>query len=79
MIGGNLIVCFPWRTDAAARGLSYCVEFSDGLASGTWGTGAPAGTTFECTASAPGFDRITISVPMNAGHRFVRVRVSLDE
>ena len=79
MIGGNLIVRFPWRTDAAVRGLSYCVEFSDGLASGTWGTGAPAGTTFECAASAPGFDRITISVPMNAGRRFVRVRVSLDE
>lgn len=78
-IGGSLIVRFPWRSDAAARGLAYSVEFSGGLAFGTWGTAAPAGTTYENASIAPGFDQITVSVPMHAGHRFVRVRVSLDE
>lgn len=80
--GGNLLVHFPFRTDAAARGLTDTVEFSSDIAPNSWDTAQPAGTTVQNTPfspAVPGFEQITVSLPMNVAKRFVRVKVSLAE
>jgi hypothetical protein len=80
--GDNLLVHFPFRTDAAARGLTDTVEFSTDVTPGSWESSQPAGTTIQnapFSPAVPGFEQITVSLPMNVAKRFVRVKVSLAE
>ncbi len=79
--GSVLLVRFPRRTDAAARGLVSLVQFSTDPTSG-WQTVAPAGTTEASAPYSPpssGFEEVTVSLPVNVAKRFVRVKVTLDE
>lgn len=81
-VGERAGISFPRRTDAALRGISYLVEWSDSLAPGSWTTIAPPGTTGSVAAWNPavaGFEQAVLSWPDAATPRFCRVRVELDE
>jgi len=71
---------FPVRTDAALRGLSYVIEFSDDLDS--WSTASPPGLTLNDAPYVPdltGFQRRSARWPLASGPRFARIRILLEE
>lgn len=74
-----LTLSFIRRTDAAARGLSYLIEKSDTLATGSWQTlgGIPISVT---PGPGPGFEKAEATLPANgAAKSFYRLRVGLAE
>ena len=81
--GGNLSYTFPRRTDAATRGLSYEVVFSETLEENSWSTSAPQGYILNAEPydpAIPGFEKVTASFPTSAPDRnFVRVSINLVE
>lgn len=79
---GRLWIRHPRRTDAAARGISYGIEFSNNPAAASWQETPPPGTTVDAspyTPPSPGFEQVTVSVPIDAQLRFARVKVTLAE
>jgi hypothetical protein len=79
-IGSNLLVRYPRRTDAAARGLTYTPEVSTTL--GTWTSTLPSGSSFSSAAftpASPGFEEVTLTIPISGAKRFVRIKVGLTE
>lgn len=71
---------FPVRTDAALRGLSYVIEFSDDLDS--WSTASPPGLTLDDAPYVPditGFQHRSARWPLATGPRFARLRILLAE
>ncbi len=92
--GGNLlpgisieveqaVLKFPIRADAAVRGLSYVLEFSENLEADSWSTTAPAGLSSSDAETVPpvsGFQLRTVRFDTgSAARRFCRVRVGLEE
>ncbi len=80
--GSWLRVRFPRRNDAGAWGIEDEVEITSDPASTVWETELPAGSTIQSAAYDPdsfGFKEVTVSLPLDAARRFVRVRVSLAE
>ena len=78
--GNNLLVRYPLRTDANARGLNETLEFSSDL--GTWDNIAPGGTLSSITSyasSSNGFEEVTLSLPLSGPKKFVRLKVTLAE
>ncbi len=79
MEGGRAVARFPVRDDAAARGLTYAVEFSADLSTGSWTTTPPAGLSEDSSPFSPsvvGFQRRSISWDAS-GRLFCRVKVTL--
>ncbi|MEO5715625.1 MAG: hypothetical protein ABIT37_19255 [Luteolibacter sp.] len=78
--GNNLLIHYPLRTDAAARGLNETLEFSSDMQ--TWNNELPGGAVFSNASYLPstnGFEEVTVSLPLNGPAYFVRVRVTLAE
>ncbi|MCP5542857.1 MAG: hypothetical protein H7A49_03000 [Akkermansiaceae bacterium] len=76
----EFVVKYPRRTDAAARGLSVVPEFSGAL--GGWSMASPPGTVEDAAPFEPavaGFEEVTLRIPVSAGARYVRVRVSVGD
>jgi hypothetical protein len=79
-VGSNLLVRYPRRTDAATRNLTYTPEVSTTL--GGWASTHPSGSTLTAAAftpASPGFEEVTLTIPISATQRFVRVKVGLTE
>ncbi len=79
--GNNLLIRFPRRTDAAARGLTYTPEVSTTLSSG-WSAVLPSGSTLTAASFSPiatGFEEATLTLPLSTPQRFIRVNISLSE
>jgi hypothetical protein len=79
-VGNNLIVRYPRRTDPASRNLTYTPEVSTTL--GTWTSTLPSGSSTSSSAfipASPGFEEVTLTIPISATQRFVRVKVGLTE
>jgi hypothetical protein len=80
--GNRFLLRFPQRTDAAVRGISTVVEFSSAPSETSWTSNPPDGTTITTAAyspASPGFEQVTVSMPVSASRRFARVRVTLSE
>ncbi len=78
--GSNLLIHYPLRTDAAARGLNETLEYSTDMQN--WNSELPAEASFNTASylpSANGFEEVTVSLPLNGPTYFVRVRVTLAE
>ncbi len=76
----NLLVHYPLRTDAAARGLTETLEFSTDMR--TWSSILPVGASTSLAAYSPvaaGFAEATVTLPLSGLAYFVRVRVILAE
>ena len=76
----NILIHYPLRTDAAARGLTETVEFSTNMR--TWSNTLPIGASTSLAAYSPiaaGFAEATVTLPMGGPAYFVRVRVALVE
>jgi len=72
---GKLRVTHVRRKSSNNSGISYIVEFSDTLASGTWAVNALATTVV--TSIDTTFERVTVTDDIAGGtQRFVRVRVT---
>lgn len=80
---GDLLFRFPRRTDAAARGLTYEVQYSETLATDSFTPTPPPGFTIGASAydpEVPGFGEVTVSIPAGSPEKmFVRLKVLLDE
>lgn len=79
-LGSNLLVRFPRRTDAASRNLTYTPEVSTTL--GGWTHTLPSGSSTSSapfTPASPGFEEVTLTIPISEAKRFVRVKVALTE
>ncbi len=79
---GVATLSLPVRGDAAARGLTYAVEFSATLATGSWSLTPPPGSTLADAAfdpAVPGYVRRTLTFAANDPVHFCRVRVILTE
>ncbi len=79
-VGSNLLVRYPRRTDAASRNLTYTPEVSTTL--GSWTSTLPLGSTLNATPftpASPGFEEVTLTIPISGTQRFVRVKVGLTE
>ncbi|MBB5353246.1 hypothetical protein HNR46_003501 [Haloferula luteola] len=75
----RVLLRFPWRTDAAERGLRQ--EFQVAGLEGQWGESFPEGTILSREPFVPeraGFERVTISLPQQQAC-FIRMKVTLDE
>lgn len=75
---GFLVMKFPRRTDATARGLTYKMTFSDDLIS--FENVAPAGFTISAAAFSPavaGYEQVIARIPTDGGKQFMRVEVVL--
>lgn len=80
--GSGILVKFPRRLDAEARGLTEHLEYSSTLEAGSWSEEAPLRTVVTSAPFSPvwdGFEEVTVSLPRSAGRWFVRVRVALAE
>lgn len=77
--GAQILVSYPQRSDAAARGLTGVLEYSPTLTTESWSTEPPPGTTFSSEALAPGFAKITASIPATAPSLYFRVKIGLTE
>ena len=80
--GNRLLMKYPHRIDAAARGITETVQYATSLTSAAWDTSAPAGTIIQSspfTPVSPGFEQVTVSLPADAPKRFVRVKIFLTE
>ena len=78
--GGSVSFIFSRRTDAALRGLSYEVEFSQALELNSWSTVAPAGASTMVTPDGSGFEKVTVTLPTTAASRyFFRLKILLNE
>jgi len=70
------------RDDAELRGLSYGLEFSDDLTSGSWTADPPPGfESIDLTVDPPveGFKRREVSFDAVPGRWFCRLHIALDE
>ncbi|MEO8614594.1 MAG: hypothetical protein ABI600_05585 [Luteolibacter sp.] len=79
-MASNLLIHYPLRTDAAARGLTETLEFSADMRS--WSNTLPVGASTSLAAYSPvaaGFAEATVTLPLNGQAYFVRVRVTLAE
>jgi len=79
---GTATLAFPIRSDATARGLTYTVEYSETLESGSWTVAPPAGASAVETAYSPdraGFLLRRISFPATLTRKFARVKAVLSE
>lgn len=76
---GSVSLVFPEREDAAGRGLSYVVEFSQTLLEGSWTTDPPDGVMVSAEALAAGFLKRTLTWSSDSPCRFARLRVELEE
>lgn len=79
-VANNLLVRFPRRTDAATRNLTYTPEVSTTL--GGWTSTLPSGSTVTTAAfspASPGFEEVTLTIPISGAKRFVRIKVGLAE
>ena len=79
---GQVVVRFPIRSDAMARGLNYVMEYSTTLAAGSWSSTPPPGTEVEDVSFGPacsGFLRRTLRFNASGSPLFCRVRVELEE
>jgi hypothetical protein len=73
---------FPLRIDAASRGLSYTVEWSETLEPGSWSSTVPPGWTLSTTPYSPaiqGFVKTTFSGPVQGQEFYLRLNVALNE
>lgn len=80
--GSIASLSFAIREDAALRGLSYGVEFSETLAAASWSATAPPGfasVDAPFTPAVPGFLHRRITFDATASRGFCRVQVGLDE
>lgn len=78
----GLVVTFPERTDAAARGLTCVVEFTTDLTEGSWDDVPPANSWVEAVPFDPpvaGFLSRRVHCPPEGPALFCRVRVELEE
>ena len=76
----NLLIHYPLRTDAAARGLTETLEFSTDMR--VWSSTLPVGASTGLAAYSPnalGFVEATVTLPLGGQACFVRVRVALAE
>lgn len=82
-VSGNQIqFSFRRRIDAAARGLAYQVETSDQPHAPHWSDVLPPGGSTSVSTPpllAPGFELVTVSIPMASARKFVRLKVTLAE
>ena len=79
--GNNMVVRYPRRTDASARGLVETPEFSSTLV-GSWDSTLPPGTIVSAAPFNPvsnGFEQVTMTIPLTSQRRLVRVKVNLTE
>ena len=78
-VAHHLIVRYPKRTDASARGLSETVEFANTF--NDWTSALPSGTSISSTSDPDDneFEEVTVSMPMTDAKKFVRVKVTLTE
>jgi hypothetical protein len=79
--GGTFTYCYPRRTDAVARGVTYGIEFSNTLETGSWSETPPSGFSVSSAPYAPdspGFEKVTATFPV-AEKYFIRVNVALTE
>ena len=79
-VGNNLLVRYPRRTDAASRNLTYTPEVSTTLSG--WTNTLPPGSSTSSAAfspASPGFEEVTLTIPISEAKRFVRVKVALTE
>ena len=77
---GLITLTHPERTDKALRGLSYILEYSPDLNS--WSDAPPPGVSSSAMPYAPdfaGFTKRTVTWPIAETHRFVRLRIELNE
>jgi hypothetical protein len=75
---GALVMRYPRRTDAAARGLGYAVTFSENL--DAFGPVAPTGFTTSAAPyvpAVPGYEEITATLQIDGEKRFMRVELTL--
>lgn len=78
--GNQFSFSFPERSDKVIRGLSYALEFSSDLSA--WSSVAPGGMVSSTEPYAPGVEGFVKSIHSWAAtpsHRFVRLRVLLNE
>lgn len=75
----SVSLIFPERIDAAERGLSYVVEFSETLLDGSWTTDPPEGLESTAEELAPGFLKRTLTWASDSPLRFARLRVEMAE
>jgi hypothetical protein len=79
---GRAVLRFLIREDAALRGISYGLEFSGDLSSGSWSAAVPPGLEINDRAAVPavtGFVLREVSFDPPAGRFFCRLHISLDE
>jgi len=80
---GTFTYSFPRRTDAAERGLTYEIGFSETLEVNSWSATTPPGFTITAAPYDPdilGFEKVTATFPVSAPERhFVRVNLMLSE
>jgi len=79
--GGTFTYCYPRRTDAVARGVTYGIEFSETLETGSWSETPPSGFSVSSAPYAPdspGFEKVTATFPV-AEKCFIRVNVALTD
>jgi len=80
--GNRLLMKYPHRTDAAARGITEAIQYATSLTSVAWDTTAPSSTTIlsaPFSPPSPGFEQVTVSVPVDEAKKFVRLKISLAE
>lgn len=82
MESGQVVLSFSVRSDARERGLSYGIEYSTTLQSGSWSSISPPGIEVTDEPFDPpweGFLRRMITFDGSEPRIFSRVRIGLDE
>ncbi len=81
--GNTLSYSFPRRTDAAARGLTYEIRFSETLEENSFSSSPPPGFSMAAapySPDVPGFEQVTASLPATSPEKlFLRLEVTLAE
>lgn len=81
--GNTFSFSFPRRTDAAARGLTYEIQFSETLAEDSFTPTPPTGFTTGAEPyepDVPGFEKVTITIPADTPEKiFMRLKIGLEE
>jgi len=70
---GKLTLTYIRRKSSATPGITYAVEFSNNLSSGSWAVNGAA--TESATSIDASFERVTVTDSVTTSPRFARVRV----
>ena len=81
-LGNAIVFSFPERDDAAMRGLSYIVEWSNDLNPSTWSATPPSSLISSAAPfdpAVPGFVKRTLSWTSTDAQQFARIGITLNE